>query len=193
MPEQPNYIPPRHSQPPVTPYYNSQPLTVCIRDYSSLSHLLQQAQQDGFRNITSAQFERGHDTYQGNSMNDFNYDTTETLRIGAPPPWNGGEYAPVSMPYISSKAVSHSYFHSLKPQFPYGHFGQGGINHTGLPFVAEPLSNFATNLSHPFPGTSAAPSNQGTSPIWKLSNCWVGYEAQDELHLTIVFRKVPFM
>lgn len=150
--DQPNYTP----QPSMTPHYGPQPLI-----------------QDGFRNIAPTQFGRGNSTYWGNSMNGFNYDTTGTFGIRAPPPWSGGEYPP--------------------PQFPYGQFGQDGIDHTGFPFVAEPLSNFATNPSHSFPGTSAAPSNQGASPVWRLSDCWVAYEVQDELHLTIVFRKVPSM
>ncbi|KAI9446158.1 hypothetical protein H4582DRAFT_1903979, partial [Lactarius indigo] len=126
--------------------------------------------QDGLRNITPTQFGRGNNTYWGNLANGFNYDTTGNFGIGAPPPWNGVEYP--------------------LPQFQYGHFGQGGIHHTGFPFVAEPLSNFAT--MHPFPGTSAAQNNRGVSPAWKLSDCWVAYEVQDELHLTIVFRRVPF-
>ncbi|KAH9027598.1 hypothetical protein EDB85DRAFT_104853 [Lactarius pseudohatsudake] len=122
--------------------------------------------QDGLRNIAPAQFEHGNEAYWGNSVNGFNYDTR------APPPWNGSEYPP--------------------PHFQYGHFEQGGIDQTGFPFMAEPLSNFPANLSHPFPGTSAAPGNQGVSPVWMLSDCGVVYEAQDELRLTIVFKKVPF-
>ncbi|KAH9066363.1 hypothetical protein EDB87DRAFT_713249 [Lactarius vividus] len=148
--EQPNYTPQ-----PVIPHYDPRPLT-----------------QDGFRNTTPMQFGRGDDTYWGNSAHGFNYDTTGTFGIGAPPPWNGGEYPP--------------------PQFQYGHFGQGGTNHTGFPFVAEPSSSLATNPSHPFLGTSAAQNNRGASPAWNLSDCWVAYEVQDELHLTIVFRRVPF-
>ncbi|KAH9020450.1 hypothetical protein EDB85DRAFT_521459 [Lactarius pseudohatsudake] len=140
---------------PVIPHYGPQPLT-----------------QDGFRNITPTQFGRGNDTYWGNSANGFNYDSTRTFGIGAPPPWNGVEYPP--------------------PQFQYGHFGQGGVHHTEFPLVAEPLSNFATNPSQPFPGTSAAQNNRGASLAWNLSDCWVAYEVRDELHLTIVFRRVPF-
>lgn len=146
--------------------------------------------------MTPTQFQRGNGANWGNSMNGLNYETAETSGIDAhaPPPLGGGEYVPVSVPNISLKAAPHSHFHSLKPQFQYGSFGPVGINHTGVPFVAEPLSNLGTNIPHSFPGASAALSDhwQGASPIWKLSNCWVGYETQDELHLTIVFRKVPF-
>ncbi|KAH9180849.1 hypothetical protein EDB89DRAFT_70136 [Lactarius sanguifluus] len=154
-PQQPNYIPPRPAQ-PMTPHYDPQPPT-----------------QDGFRNITPMQFGRGNDAccQWGNPVNGFNYDTTGTFGIGAPPPWNGSEYPP--------------------PQSHYEQFGQGGINHTGFPFAAEPLPNFSMNPPHPFPGTSAAPNNQGASPVWILSGCGVAYEGQDELRLTIVFKKVP--
>ncbi|KAH9066360.1 hypothetical protein EDB87DRAFT_1590756 [Lactarius vividus] len=151
-PEQPNYITPRPSQ-PVTPRYDPQPLT------------------DGFRTTTPAQFRHGNDPYRGDSVNGFNYDTTRPFGVGAPPPWNGGDYPP--------------------PQFQYGHFEQGGIHHTEFPFVSEPLSNFPTNPSHPFPGTSAAQNNRGASPVWKLSDCGVVSEAQDELRLTLVFKRVP--
>jgi hypothetical protein len=81
----------------------------------------------------------------------------------------------------------------MKQYFPYGHFGQGGVNHSGFPVVTEQVSNNAMNFSHPFPGTGAPQSNQGATPVWQLSDLnWVNYEVQGELHLTIVFRKVPF-
>ncbi|KAH8989148.1 hypothetical protein EDB86DRAFT_1926870 [Lactarius hatsudake] len=152
-PQQPNYMPTRPARPAVTPDYDPQPPT-----------------QDGFTNLTPTQFGRVNDAcYQCEYLvNGFNYDT---FGIGAPPPWNDGEYPP--------------------PQVQYGHLGQGGINHTGSPFVAEPLPDFATNPSQPFPGTSAAPNNQGASPVWNLSGCGVAYEGQDELRLTIVFKKAP--
>jgi hypothetical protein len=78
----------------------------------------------------------------------------------------------------------------MKPYPPYGHFGQGGVNNTGFPVVAEPASNNAMNFSHPFTGTSA-PQSQGAIPVWQLSHCWVNHETEGELHLTIVFRKFP--
>ncbi|KAI9446161.1 hypothetical protein H4582DRAFT_535199 [Lactarius indigo] len=135
--QQPNYISPRPAQPAVTSYYDPQPPT-----------------QDGFRNITPVQFGRGNEAYWENPANSFNYNTTGSFGIGAPPPWNGGEYP--------------------LPQVQYGHFGQGGINHTGFPFVAEPLSSFATNPSHPFPGTSAAPEQPRSVPSlesFRLRGC----------------------
>jgi hypothetical protein len=147
-------------------------------------------QQDGFRSMTPTRFQRGHNTNWGNSMNGLNSEAAEPLRID-PPPLNGGEYTPVSDP-LSFKVVPRSYFHSLKPQSQYGYFGPVGIDNTGSPFVTEPLSNPGTHVPRAFPVTSAPPSYQGASPVWRLYNSWVVYETQDELHLTIVFRKVPF-
>jgi hypothetical protein len=135
----------------------------------------------------------GNDPYRENSVNGSSFSRTsaDLLGTGTPPgpPWRSGEYVPVNMLYISSKVAICSSFHLMKQYFPYG---QGGINHSGFPVVTEQVSN-AMNFSHPFPGTSAPQNNQGATPVWQLSDLnWVNYEAQGELHLTIVFRKVPF-
>jgi hypothetical protein len=132
----------------------------------------------------------GNDAYWGNSVNSFSRTPTVPLGTGAPPPWRSGEYVPVSMLHTRSKVLLCSYFHLMKPYPPYGHFGQGGVNNTGSPGVAEPASNNPMNFSHPFPGTSA-PQSQGAIPVWQLSHCWVNHETEGELHLTIVFRKFP--
>jgi hypothetical protein len=134
----------------------------------------------------------GNDGYWGTSVNGFSRTSTDPLGTGAHPPWRNGEDVPVNMIHISSKGPACSRFHLMKPYPPYGNLGQGGINHTGFPVVAEQVSNYAMNFSHPFPGTSAPQSSQGPIPVWQIFNCWVNYEAQGELHLTIVFRKVPF-
>ena len=138
--------------------------------------------------------EVGNDAYRGSSVNGFSRTPTNLLGTGAPPPWRSGEYVPVNKLSIRSDAAVCSYFHSMKPHyFPYGHFGQGGIPHTGFPIVTEQVSNNAMNFSHSFPGTSTRQSNQGATPAWQLYNLnWANYEAQGELHLTIVFRKAPF-
>ena len=158
----------------------------------SLAHFSWQVQQDNFRNMTSTQFQRGNGANWGDSMTGLNYETNEALGTDAPPLLNGGEYAPVRVPYINRKSVPRSYFHPLKPQFQYGNFDPAGTNYTGFPFVSEPLPNLGRNIPHSFLETNAVPSNHGASPVWNLSNCWVGYETQDELHLTTVFRKAPF-
>ena len=135
----------------------------------------------------------GYDAHRENSVNEFSRTSTFSLGIGASPPWHSGKYVPVTITCISSNAAVCSPFHLIKQYFPYGHFGQGGINHTGSPVPTEQVSNNVMNISHPFPGTSALQGIQGATPVWQLSDLnWVNYEAEGELHLTIVFRKVPF-
>jgi len=76
------------------------------------------------------------------------------LGTGAPPPWRSREYVLVNILYISSKAAVYSSFHLMKQYSPHGHLGQGGITHARFPVVAEQVSNYATNNSHSFQGTS---------------------------------------
>ena len=135
----------------------------------------------------------GNDADWGNSVNSFSHTPAVPLGTGAPPPWRSGEYVPVNMLHTRSKVSFRLCFRMMKPYPPYGHFGQGGINNTGFPVVAEPASNRNNpmNFSHPFSGTSAPQNNQGAIPVWQLSHCWVNHQTQGELHLTIVFRKYP--
>ena len=142
-------------------------------------------------------------TYWGNSVNSFGRTSADPLQTGGPPPWRNGEYVPV-ITLTRSKMPLCSCFPLMKPYPPYGQFGQGGVNNTRFPIVAEPAynnpgfsgvaepaPNNAMNFSHPFPRAGAPPSSQGAVPVWQLSHCWVSHEAQEELHLTIVFKKFP--
>jgi len=132
--------------------------------------------QGNFRDTLSTQPGGGNDAYYwGNSVNGYGRTSTVPLGTGAPPPWRSGEYA--------------------SPYPPYGHFAQGGINLTGFPVVPQQVSNYGMNFFQPSPGTSAPQpqNNQGATPVWQLCNCWVNYETQGELHLTIAFRKFPFV
>jgi hypothetical protein len=134
-----------------------------------------------------------NDAYRGSSVNGFSRFPTDPLGTGAYPPWRSGEDIPVNSLSLSSKMAICSSFHLMKQYFPYGHFAQGGSTHTGFPVITEQIPNNAMNFPHSLPGTSTRQSNQGETPVWQLSNLnWVNHEAQGELHLTIVFRKVPF-
>jgi hypothetical protein len=82
--------------------------------------------------------------------------------------------------------------HHMKPIVQNDNLGQGG------PIYAQPGYDFAANQPHGqtsfsplLPGPLAAPSNQGAFPVWCLFNSWVNYAAEDELHVTIVFRRIP--
>jgi hypothetical protein len=134
-----------------------------------------------------------NDAYRRSFVNDFSRPPTDPLGTGAPPPWRSGEYVPVNSLSLCLKPAFRSSFHLMKQYFPIGHFAQGGNTHSRFPAVTEQMSNNTMNVPHPFPGTSTQQSNQGTSPVWQLSNLnWVNHEVQGELHLTIVFRKFPF-
>jgi len=145
-----------------TPFGFTQPMTP---HYDPQPHT-----QGTFQDTFYRQPGGGNDAYRGIPVNGFGRTSTDPLGTGAPPPWYSGEYV---------------------PYFPHGQSGQSSINHTGFPVVNEQLPNNAMNLPH-FPGTSAWQSDQGATPVWQLFDLnWVNYEAQGELHLTIVFRKGP--
>jgi len=78
------------------------------------------------------------------------------------------------------------------PFVQYDNLGQGG------PSYAQPGYDFAANQPHGqtsfsplLSGAHAAPNNQGAFPVWYLSNSWVNYAVQDELHVTIAFKRIP--
>lgn len=82
--------------------------------------------------------------------------------------------------------------HHVKPIVQYDNSGQGG------PSNAQAGYGFAANQPHgqtPFPpllsGAHAVPNNQGAFPVWCLFNSWVTYAEQDELHVTIAFKRIP--
>jgi hypothetical protein len=136
-------------------------------------HNLQSRTQGTFQDTISMQPRGSNDAYRGSSVNGFSRFPTDPLGTGAYPPWRSGEDIP--------------------QYFPYGHFAQGGSTHTGFPVITEQIPDNAMNFPHSLPGTSTRQSNQRETPVWQLSNLnWVNHEAQGELHLTIVFRKVPF-
>lgn len=81
----------------------------------------------------------------------------------------------------------------MKPSVPYSNVGQGhGRAYYG------PRYDFTANQfpdpTVPFPdllsGAHTAPNNQGAFPVWRLHNVLVNYAVEDELHVTIVFRKI---
>jgi hypothetical protein len=85
--------------------------------------------------------------------------------------------------------------HHLKPIVQYDNLGQGG------PSYAQPGYDFAANQPHgqtpfspPLSGAHAALNNQleGAFTVWCLFNSWVNYAVEDELHVTIAFRRIPF-
>lgn len=80
----------------------------------------------------------------------------------------------------------------MKPSSQHGSLTQYENNYSGAHFAVDPTPNHTMQLPPFFPGADAVPNNQGTFPIWRLNNCWVSYAEQDELHVTISFRKIAF-
>jgi hypothetical protein len=70
------------------------------------------------------------------------------------------------------------------------YFGQGASDNAGHTFAAEQFPSYPMNLAHFLPRAYTAANNEPPSPVWRLFNCWVVYEEQDELHLTIVFKRI---
>ena len=79
----------------------------------------------------------------------------------------------------------------MKPSGPYGNLGQCEINNAGFHLASDQIPSHTMQFPLPPPGAYAVPNNQGTSPIWRLSNCWVSYAEEDEIHVTIALRKIP--
>jgi hypothetical protein len=161
----------------------------------SISDGLKSLQQGIFRDPAPAPLGagRGNDAYGASWIleNGFNYAMADSLGTGTPLPLRYGQYTMVSMFYIKSRFDSSSFFHIMKPNAQRGHFGQGPTNYAGYTFPAEQFPGHPMNLGDSPLGANAASNNEGASSVWRLFNCWVGYAEEDELHLTIVFKRIP--
>ena len=80
----------------------------------------------------------------------------------------------------------------MKPSSQHGNPSQYENNYPGAHFAVNPTPNHTMQFPSLLPGAYAAPNNQGISPVWCLNSCWISYAEQDELHVTIAFRKIPF-
>ncbi|KAH9963380.1 hypothetical protein BGW80DRAFT_852887 [Lactifluus volemus] len=78
------------------------------------------------------------------------------------------------------------------PTMP-GYFGQGAPNDAGYMSVINQFPGHPINVAQLLPGAyrNAAPNNDRAPQVWQLFDCWVPYAEQDELHLTIVFKRIP--
>ncbi len=112
----------------------------------------------------------------------------------APQPPSHSGYTMVSVLQTMARVTIRLFCHPTKPIVQYDNLGQGGHS------SAQPGYDFAANQPHgqtptPFSpllsGVHAAPNNQGPFTIWCLSDSWINYAEQDELHVTIVFRRIP--
>jgi hypothetical protein len=141
--------------------------------------------------------ERGNNfnVYRGSSIPgyDFNHARVEPSGPPASQPPNHGGYTMVSASHTLSKG-HHLIYNSMKPNVQYGSAGQAEVNYAGRQPAIDQLSRRTMNFS-PLPGPAGeytVPNNQEAAPLWCLGNCWISYVSEDELHLTIAFKKNPF-
>jgi hypothetical protein len=89
--------------------------------------------------------------------------------------------------------VTHLSCDPMKPSVQYSNVGQGGTNYgSRYDFTANQFPDPTVPFPYPLSGAYTAPNNQGQGafPIWRLHNVWVSYAVQDELHVTIAFRRI---
>jgi len=98
----------------------------------------------------------------------------------APTRWSGSSIYLPSFPPL------------MKPSSQHGNLTQYENNDSGAHFAVDPTPNHTMQFPPLPPDALAAPNNQETSPLWRLNNCWISYAGQDELHVTISLRKIPF-
>jgi len=103
-----------------------------------------------------------------------------------------------SWSYPTTQFPSHSGY--MMPSVQYRSFGQlegsppqndvRASNGSAYP-PANQLPSNATNFLPSLPGTHAGQNSQGVPPLWRISDWGVSYTDQDEIHLTIVLRRLP--
>jgi hypothetical protein len=79
----------------------------------------------------------------------------------------------------------------MKPSVQNSNVGHGEANYRSqYHFTANQLSDPTMPFPYLVSGAYTAPNNQGAFPVWRLHNVWVSYVVQDELHVTIAFRRI---
>ena len=79
----------------------------------------------------------------------------------------------------------------MKPNVQYSNVGQGGTNYgSQYDFTANQFPDPTVPFPYILSGAYTAPNNQGAFPVWHLHNVWVSYVVEDELHVTIAFKRI---
>jgi len=167
---------------PVGPCHNAQLHGVRDRGVSNGGHSDTQKQQPGIYSDPTpvvTGYGRGNDMYRGGPIPQ--YESNYAVR----PARSCGTTAP-QQPQPQCRGGY------TMPSSQHGNLTQYENNDSRAHFAVDPTPNHAMQFPPLPPDASAAPNNQGTSPIWRLNNCWISYAGQDELHVTISLRKIPF-
>lgn len=99
----------------------------------------------------------------------------------------------VSVFYTTARGGHSLILDFVKPNVQYNNVGQGyGGTDYGprYDFTANQFPDPTMLFPYILSGGYTAPNNQGAFLIWRLHNVWVSYAVQDELHVTIAFRRV---
>ena len=80
----------------------------------------------------------------------------------------------------------------MKPSLQHSNVEQGGTNYESrYQSTADQFLDPTAPIPYLLPGAYTAPNDQGAFPgVWRLQNAWVSYAVQDELHVTISFRRI---
>jgi hypothetical protein len=82
----------------------------------------------------------------------------------------------------------------MKPSVQHSYVEQGRTNYGPRYESTANLNQFldpTAPIPYLLPGAYTAPNNEGAFPgVWRLQNAWVSYAVQDELHVTISFRRI---
>ncbi|KAI0293536.1 hypothetical protein BC826DRAFT_1014628 [Russula brevipes] len=128
-------------------------------------------QQGAYRVPAPVFTEHGNYAYGGGSRPGYESDYTTAGSLSPPsrPLHHGGYVMPgVQRENLEQGETSYVRYHFAPDQFP-GH-----------------TMNFSPLLQ----SGHAGPSNQATSPVWHVAQSWVSYASQDELHVTIILKKI---
>ena len=190
----------------VGPCHNAQLHGVRDRGVSNGGHSDTQKQQLGIYSDPTpvvTGYEQGNDMYGGGPIPQYesNYAmgparparSCGTTAPQRPQPQCRGEYTMVSSHTMVRLSICLPSFPPLmKPSSQHGNLTQYENNQSEAHFAVDPTPNHTMQFPPLPPDASAAPNNQGTFPVWRLNNCWISYAEQDELHVTISLRKIPF-
>ena len=121
----------------------------------------------------------------------------DRLGLGKPQPLNcspvvGIQWSVSPVRWSGTDICSQEFSLLMKPSSQHGDPTQYESNYSGAHFAVDPTPHHTMQFPPFLPGAYAAPNNQGTSPLWRLNNCWISYAEQDELHVTISLRKIPY-
>ena len=127
---------------------------------------------------------------------EFNYSMAGSWEAPAPQPLGHGGYMMVSVFHSMAREAIHLSYDFMKPSVQYGNdVERGRTARTNYGSQYDFTANQFSDPTVPFPylpsGAYTAPNNPEAFPAWRLYDVWVSdYAVQDELYVTIAFRRI---